>query len=75
MRILVTNRVWKQVMYAIIALIVVNNVSWAIIGLNFCNPLAKQWNPTLKGSCWSQESILAIHYCQGGKTAKNTLFL
>lgn len=52
------------------ALIVATNVSSAIVILPQCKPVARLWNPTLKGTCWRQETQVGIDYYQGGKTAK-----
>lgn len=56
-------------MYIIMALIVVTHLTCLILFVVRCNPIAKLWNPNIKGTCWPQVSQLAILYYQGGKAA------
>lgn len=70
LRIVRTNRIWKRAMYGIIALIVATNLSIVIAFCFGCKPVAKLWNPAIKGTCWPQKTDLGIYYYQGGKIAK-----
>lgn len=79
MRIFVTNRVknyqvWKRAIYIIMSLLVTTSLSSIIFALAQCNPIAKSWNPTISGTCWSRDIRIALYYYQGGKTAENTPF-
>lgn len=75
LRIFMTNRVWKKVMFIFIALITVTNTSSAIAIFLQCKSAAKLWDPSIEGTCWPQKTRVGLYYYQGGKTAKRyTLF-
>ncbi|MCJ1423453.1 hypothetical protein MMC29_001336 [Sticta canariensis] len=65
-RIFTTKKAWKRALYVIMALIVATKVSSATLTFPRCKPAAKYWNPNINGTCWPQETQLAIFYYQSG---------
>lgn len=57
-------------MHIVMALIVITGLSLIIVYFPKCKPVAKVWNPTISGTCWSRKTQTVIWYYQGGKTAK-----
>lgn len=75
-RIFKINRVWRRAMYIIMTLIVVTSLSSAIAPLPRCKPVAKAWNPTIKGTFWSTGTTThaIIYYSCGKYPRRHTLF-
>ena len=61
------NRPWKQVLGALIVLLAVVNVMYAMVWNLQCRPLEKLWNPASDGECFEAAVRLGIVYFQGGE--------
>lgn len=46
-----TNRVFEVVTYFLIALVICFGLSVIVAGLAMCRPIAKQWDPSIDGTC------------------------
>jgi hypothetical protein len=67
-------RLSKVFNYAVIIAVLISSlVNFIVFPGTFgqCRPLAKQWNPSLPGNCWSKKTSLAFSYTQ---TCKFTFY-
>ena len=62
------ERWWRWSLYFIMWITVLTSLSSAIIALAQCRPIRKLWNPTVRGSCWSPETVVAFGEYNGGKS-------
>ena len=46
-----SNRVFRIATYILIGLVVSFGLSVLVAGLAMCNPIAKQWDPSINGTC------------------------
>ena len=67
LRIFTVNIYWRWTLYSIIALTTATNFASATIVLLQCQPLAKLWDQSVSGTCWTPEARLAVRQYQGGK--------
>jgi hypothetical protein len=48
------NRTYRYVLYAVLALVIANQLIYTFLLSFACQPIAKQWNPELEGHCIDQ---------------------
>ncbi|KAM0794306.1 hypothetical protein BDR22DRAFT_895239 [Usnea florida] len=65
LRIFGTVRMWKRSLHGIIAFTVAVNIATASTTLVECSPPQKAWNPLIPGTCWSDNTRLALGECNG----------
>lgn len=59
-----TAKIW---LYALMIFMTLVMVITACISIPICDPVEKQWNPTVPGTCWSTAAKLSIQYINGSK--------
>ena len=69
LRLFSVNRVWRQLLYIIMAILTVTNLVSAALVLPQCHPLAKLWNPELPGTCWSPQVRVNVGRFNGGESS------
>ena len=68
-RFFMTFPLWTRILRFTIAFIATTTVSWFVANFFKCHPFRKDWNPTIEGTCWTDNQQNAINYFQGCRSA------
>ena len=62
-------RAWRLSLYAIMAFTVAAAVPPMVSFIAQCQPIQKQWDPSLPGKCWSSLIVIRTDYFGGGTSS------
>ena len=57
----------RAFLYSVAAIVLTVNATVVTTLFIQCRPLSKEWNPDIKGSCWSLSITADLLYFQGGQ--------
>lgn len=63
-----SRKIWRYGLYSVMTFAVVTNIASAVTVPTECRPVAKLWDTTLPGSCWTPATQIAVGDFQGGES-------